>query len=268
MGAPLRSEPYIEINDILDSSARTLLNFPGGERSAQRLSELRELGVEGIELCGPERVSGMAVLGKGYCGLLVSGRWQKKTVAIKIRRSDSTHQNLLSEAERQRHANLLEVGPQLYAHSSNILVMERLRGKSIHRWLTEDTLPAQTVKRVLRSLLEQARSLDRGGLDHGALRCVAEHAFVDGQRVTLIDFSNASTHRRAANLTTLVPGLFWGTQLADQLARHIPLPDREELTELLRRYKQEGSEDQFLEILQKIDAGNVQAQGSTASTLR
>lgn len=247
---------YIPLDSAAEAPLLTLLCFPGNDRqrALARLCELRQLGVEGFFAYGPINAGGQPVLGLGYCGLVLLGLWREQQVAIKIHRSDSTQPNLCLEAEHQRCANRAGVGPLLHADTDSFLIMEYLPGTGLGNWLAKcnPQRDREHIRRILNSLLQDAFALDRAGLDHGALRCVAEHAIIDRNRTSLIDFSHASRKRRAANVTTLIQGLFWGTRLAEDLARCLSLPNREDLIPLLQRHKQQGSTISFNALLDAL----------------
>ena len=58
---------------------------------------------------GPVRLGVLDVLGKGYSGVAVLARYKKKTVVLKIRRTDSKRATLISEAKMLDVANSLGV---------------------------------------------------------------------------------------------------------------------------------------------------------------
>jgi len=84
------------------------------------------------------------------------------------------------------------------------------------------------------------------------LRCVSEHAFVDGDTLTLIDFSHSSDQRHPNNVTSLVSGLLWGTKLAESIQQWLTLPQRDELLPALRQYKQQSTQDNFELLLGRV----------------
>jgi len=247
---------YLPLDRAFESPLLNLLNYPENnpQRARAQLSELQALGIEGFFTCGPVNASGQSVLGLGYCGLVLLGQRQGEKVAIKILRSDSTQPDLTLEADHQRYANRAGVGPVLHAATDSLIIMEYLPGTGLGNWLEECDPQKDCVqlRQILRSLLQDAFALDMVGLDHGALRCVAEHVIIDQGRATLIDFSHASRQRRAANVTTLIQGLFWGTNLAAGIGRCLPLPEREHLIPLLQNYKQQGSSTNFGALLNAL----------------
>lgn len=232
------TEGYISLTD--PHPYQRLLSYPdnNSELQAYYRQQLQQLGVECLVAEGPVRLAGQPLVGVGYCGLVMAGIWQGQAVAIKLRRRSCQQVNLNEEARILRQANLLNIGPQLHGQQGDLLVMERLSGQPLGRWL-QHLSPAEAPElcRMLQRLLWQGFSLDAAGIDHGALRCAAEHVFIGGERVTIIDFSHGSTSRHPNNLTSLISGLFWGTSLAQDISRVLRLPERDALLPWLRAYK-------------------------------
>ena len=228
-------------------------NQPDDLRSQQIREQLQEMGVDHLVAQGEIQHLGFPVLGVGYCGVVVAAQWQQYHVAIKVRRSNCQQHNLDNEARLQQQANELGIGPQLHCYQGDVIIMQRLRGLSFGRWLAQlsqdDT---QQLKAHLQRLLWQGFRLDQAGIDHGALRCVSEHAFVDGDTLTLIDFSHSSDQRHPNNVTSLVSGLLWGTKLAESIQQWLTLPQRDELLPALRQYKQQSTQDNFELLLGRV----------------
>ncbi|MEM9804937.1 MAG: hypothetical protein AAF959_06630, partial [Cyanobacteria bacterium P01_D01_bin.56] len=111
----------------------------------------------------------------------------------------------------------------------------------------------------------QAYRLDQAGLDHGALRCITSHALVRSQTPILIDFSGASVERRAANVTTLVQGLFISTRISQLLRPLFPGANKLDLIAYLRQYKQIPSLASICDLLAYLglsDSRNTYCVGS------
>lgn len=228
-----------------------LFSYPDEDLAQQEdyRRQLHQLGVEYLLAEGPVQLGGLPLLGCGYCGLVFAGCWHGQEVAIKLRRRSCRQPDLHKEAALQHRANQLGIGPRLYCHHGDIMVMERLSGGKFGDWLVQLTrVDASRLQQVLLSLITQCFVLDQAGIDHGALRCISEHVFVVEQP-TMIDFSHSSAERHPNNVTSVVSGLLWGTKLAQSIGEIIPLPPRGTMVRLLRCYKQQPSEDNLQRLI-------------------
>jgi predicted Ser/Thr protein kinase len=256
------TEPIIPLTER--HPYQRLLSYPDDDPQHQlqcRL-QLQQLGVECLVSAGPARLDGFPLLGVGYCGLVMAGIWQGRAAAIKLRRRSCRQADLDEEARILRQANQLQIGPQLFCQHGDLLVMERLSGQPLGRWLQKlQAEDGRKVSGMLRQLLWQGFFLDQAGIDHGALRCAAEHVFIENERLTILDFSHSSTSRRPNNLTSLVAGLLWGTRLAQDIRRFLVLPEPETLLPRLQHYKRHPERRNFQKLLQAID---LDEQGSIA----
>ncbi|MEM1240549.1 MAG: serine/threonine protein kinase [Cyanobacteria bacterium P01_H01_bin.26] len=218
-----------------------ILAYPSGQGIETRWAELQTHPVQGVYAFGPKQAQGINILGLGYCGLvlLVWGGQPAQILALKIRRTNAPQPTLRAEGNALQLANGVGVGPQLVSCTDNFLLMQYVDGPRLVDWLRQ---PPDQMRPTLRHLIEQAHRLDRLGLDHGALRCVTDHALVTPHGPVLIDFSGASQTRRPANITTLLQGLLISTQIAGLMAPHFAHVTRDGLIQHLRDYKQSPSQ--------------------------
>lgn len=243
------SQSLLRLDDPLP-----LLAYPHGTLAQQRdrCHELQQLGIERIYSTGATPLGKHQILGMGYSGIVVLAHRHNSDIALKLRRLDAPAPTFCHEAHCLELANQIGVGPQLITWSRNALVMEYIPGDVFFQWVQTGTIQRDKLRMVLRSLLEQSFRLDQIGLDHGGLRCIASHAIVSGDQVTLIDFSNSSLHRRPANLTSLAQGLFLGTKIPQHLTQWFPLPSQAELIQHLRHYKQNPKQVHFEALLSAL----------------
>ncbi|HKT21240.1 MAG TPA: hypothetical protein VJR06_01260, partial [Nitrososphaerales archaeon] len=103
---------------------------------------------------------------------------------------------------------------------------------------------------MVHSLLNQCRTLDIMGIDHGQLSDLRKHAVVSGGKPWIIDFESASRGRRARNVTTAAQYLFVGGALSPALRRALGVRDTARLKELLSEYKRSLSDYAYSKILE------------------
>lgn len=217
-----------------------------------RIEELRKLGVTALEFTGNASVFGvrLAVLGKGYVGIVVIGHLNGQKIAVKIRRIDSGRVDLFHEAQMLSKANSVNVGPTLIGASKNFLLMQLINGDLLTSWLMvhkEKVL----VKRVLSEVLEQCYRLDELGLDHGEISKATKHVIIDqNQKPFLVDFETASVERRVANVSAMCQFFFTGSSAVRQLlVETLGERNRLDVIGVLRKYKKSISREDFDDVL-------------------
>lgn len=241
----------ISLSGFLQTDARNLLCYPATSLSDERIRELASLNITGIYNFGPKQINRWHCLGLGYCGVVLLVQCRDRLAALKVRRMDAPQKTFEQEVYGLAQANGVQVGPQMLGHTPNFLVMGYAEGPLLSEWLAEMPTCELTLS-VVTNLLKQAFRLDQIGLDHGNLRCVTSHVVVCDGQPTLLDFSSVSFERRAANVTTLVQGLFWGTVIARQMKAIGISLDKEHCIQQLRRYKRYPNLNNFEALLNLI----------------
>ncbi len=246
---------FIPLDEALDSKAGRFLCWPvfDLETAEERASQLRGLGVESVALGGPHAVLDYPILGKGHVGVVIRAMYEGREVALKCRRTDADKTTMDNEAKLLRKANEAGVGPLVYIHSRDFIVMEKLVGPYFGDWVRENIDKTDEIRKNVSTIIGIARKLDVERIDHGELTKIRRHYIVteDGPRV--IDFESSSLGRTPQNLTCTVQSMFLQTRFAKVLAQAYPMPDRYELLKVLRRYKKNPDEENYREVLRAIN---------------
>jgi putative serine/threonine protein kinase len=238
---------YVPLDLLPGTAAGSFICWPvyDEETARDRLGQLRGLGVEALALGGRHGVLGRRVLGKGHVGIVLMCMWRGVEAALKARRTDADRPSMMEEAELLRAANAAGVGPRLYAHSRDFLVMELLEGPYFGDWARAYMGDAGGFRDAVRELLRQVRSLDAAGLDHGELTRIRRHFIVTGGGPRVIDFESASIVRRPQNVTSTVQSMFLSPGFSRVVERWFPGVEREELLSALKDYKRRMSDEAF-----------------------
>lgn len=214
------------------------------------MNELKRLGVKTIEFSGEKEAFGIPILGKGCVSIVVVAYHNGEKVALKIRRIDADRESMIEEAEKLKMANSVDVGPKFLAVSRNLLLMQFVEGELLPNWL-EKRVRKETVKAVLRGVLEQCWLLDKIGLDHGELSHAPKHIIVNSTYTPcIVDFETASLNRRPSNVTSACQFLFISGQTAQKIAKKIGEVDKRAVIEALREYKRDRTRANFERILE------------------
>ncbi|MDG6980864.1 MAG: serine/threonine protein kinase [Nitrososphaerota archaeon] len=229
------------------------------KEARSRITQLRRLGVEEIIFEGKSKVGRLGLLGLGTVGVVVKARKGSEMYALKIRRTDANRPSMEAEFKLTALVNKMGVGPKVVACTRDFMLMELLDAKELADWLRGigGQGSREAVRSVVHSLLNQCRTLDIMGVDHGQLSDLRKHAVMAGGRVWIIDFESGSRARRPKNVTTAAQYLLIGGALSPALRRALGVRDTEVIKALLSRYKGGLDDYSYSKILEhlKISAG-------------
>lgn len=246
---------FISIKKFSEGPYSNIIGYPKAtnRQIKSRINELEKLKIKSICLEGPTTLGNLAILGKGYVGVVVIAKKGSKVVALKIRRTDSQRKNMKNESVLLKLVNSVKVGPKMIDVSKNFLVMEYLEGEKFSDWIEKlkGTGSAKKLKSTIKSVLEDCYRLDQIGFDHGELSNISKHVIVGKTKSTLIDFESSSTKRRPSNVTSITQAIFIGSGIARKVQKIYKNPSKVKIIKALKQYKQEKTQENF-EILLKI----------------
>lgn len=247
---------FISIKKFIDEPYSKILGYPNANKRQikSRISELEKLKIKSISLTGPTTLGKLAILGKGYVGVVVLAKKNNKHVALKIRRIDSSRKEMKSEAQLLKLVNSTKVGPKIFAASKNFLIMEYLEGEKISKWIhaLKGIGTVKKLKSIIRKILEDCYRLDQMGFDHGELSNISKHVIVGKENATIIDFESSSTNRRPSNVTSITQAIFIGSGIAKKIQRIYKNPSKEKIIDALKQYKQDKTQESFDNLLKVL----------------
>ncbi len=164
---------------------------------------------------------------KGKRGLVFTGKYKKKKVAIKIKHPKSeAFGTIVREARMLRELNKHGIGPKYLFHSPRFLVYEFVEGEYL-----KDLINSKKIKIICRKLLEQCFQLDLLHVDKQEMTRPYKHAIVKGSKATLIDFERARKVEEAHNVT----------QFCTFIAYHVDTKHKDSWKDLARKYSKKQS---------------------------
>ena len=244
---------FISIKKFSEEPYSNILGYPNATKRQikSRIIELEKLKIKSICLEGPTTLGNLAILGKGYVGVVVIAKKGNKEVALKIRRTDSQRKNMKNESVLLKLVNSVKVGPKVFDVSKNFLVMEYLEGEKFSNWIEslKGTGSAKKLKSTIKNILEDCYRLDQIGFDHGELSNISKHVIVGKSKVSLIDFESSSTKRRPSNVTSIAQAFFIGSGISKKTQKIFKSSSKEKIIQALKSYKQEKSQENFEQLL-------------------
>jgi len=247
------AQSFISIKKFSEEPYSLILGYPKAtnRQIKSRINELEKLKIKSILLTGPTTLGKLAILGKGYVGVVVLAKKGNKQVALKIRRTDSQRKDMKNESILLKLVNSVDVGPKMFAVSKNFLVMEYIEGEKISDWvnLLKGVGSTKKLKSTIKKILQDCYKLDRLGFDHGELSNVSKHVIVGKTKSTLIDFESSSTKRRPSNVTSITQAFFIGSGIARKTQKIYKNPPKEKIIGALKQYKQKKTQESFEQLL-------------------
>jgi len=239
----LSRTPYIQVLTYPKISLR---------QAKSRMKQLERLGVDELVFEGHARIGRLGILGLGTVGIVVRARTKDRLCALKIRRTDANRPNMEEEVRIATLANRVGVGPEIYAHTRDMILMKLLESQEIVDWLKglRGKGRRDEVRAMIHSLLNQCRTLDIMGIDHGQLSNLRKHAVIAEGKPWIIDFESAGTERKPRNVTTAAQYLLVGGGISPLMRRTLGLRDTEILKRLLGEYKRDSSDYSYAKILE------------------
>jgi putative serine/threonine protein kinase len=241
----LTQTPYIRVLTYPKVSLRT---------ARSRVKQLEKLGVESLLFEGRTRIGRLGILGIGTVGLVVKCRVGGQVLALKMRRTDANRPSLDEEFRMTTLANRVGVGAPLHGHTKDLILLKYLDFVELPDWLAsiggEGT--RARVREMLHSLLNQCRTLDIMGLDHGELSDLRKHAVVAEERPWILDFESASSNRQPRNVTSAAQYLLIGGRVAPLVRRLLGFKGTNRVLEVLQAYKRDTSDFSYARLLEEL----------------
>lgn len=233
---------------ITSSELFTIICYPNfsSEDYTSRLNEIRSLGINAILVGGKTKIGRMNIVGKGCVGLVVKVEIEDKIYACKIRRTDADRNDMRREVLLHTIANSIGIGPSLFAHTKNFIIMEFIDGLTIIDWIRQQqNLSAYKVRDIVVTVLKKCYDLDKIHLDHGELSRLDRHILIsEYDNVNIIDFESSSNLRRISNVTSATQALLLNGVIARRINGLLNIP-KNEIIHILRLYKQKPTRHNF-----------------------
>ena len=254
----MRSESAL-LEELTKTPYINVLTYPriSLNSARARISQLKDLGVEEVVFQGHPKIGRLSVMGIGTVGVVVAARVGEELLALKIRRTDANRPSLAEEYRLTTFANRLGVGAPVQGHTKDFLMMKYLDYSEFADWVKElhGEGTSRRARDMVHVILNQCRTLDIMGLDHGQLSNLRKHVVVAEGRPWIIDFESASMSRRPSNVTSAAQHLLVGGRISPLVRRLLGLRDTAPVLALLREYKRGLDDFAYSNLLEQLKLG-------------
>jgi len=170
---------------------------------------------------------------KGKRGFIFKGKLKNKKVGIKIKNPKSEVDTIENEVTVLQELNKHNIGPKIVKFSKNYFVYEFVNGKTIEEFLKE----SKNIIPIVKKIFKQLRKLDLLKYNKEEMTNPYKHIIVN-KNITLLDFERCKKSPKPQNIT----------QFVNYINKFLN-KDKEILTNLSRKYKNDYSEKTYKELL-------------------
>lgn len=204
---------------------------------------LKELNKKGVW--------GLNYFAKGKRGLIFTGRYKDKRIAIKIKHPKSEAiKRMENEAKWLKILNKKGIGPKSLFSGKNYLAYEFVGGMFIVDALKK--LKKNTIKKILTNVLDQCKLMDEMGIAKEEMHHPVKHIIITkNQKPVMIDFERTHKSRKTHNVTQFCQFIISG-YLCGLLKTRGLVIDKKRMIALARNYKQKDCEENFKQIIAQL----------------
>lgn len=188
------------------------------------------------------KITNIKKLMKGHRGLIFTGNYKNKKVAIKAQRLDLKTRTVDREAKMISKLNKSKIAPKILFHGHNYFVYEYIPGEFIIDHL-EHSNKSET-KKLFLEVLRQCRVLDKIHITKEEMTNPYKHVIVN-KKIVLVDFERAHFDLKPTNISQFSQYIMRNHDLLNKKGIKI---DKEILIGLTKQYKNNQSEDNYNKI--------------------
>ncbi|OGM02930.1 hypothetical protein A3K72_04260, partial [Candidatus Woesearchaeota archaeon RBG_13_36_6] len=195
-----------------------------------------------------DKVSNIRLYAKGKRGLIYSGIYKNKKVAVKIKNPKSKAVGIIkNEAKFLEIVNKKKIGPKLFDFGDDYIVMEFVEGKFILDFF-EKSKKKQIIT-VIKHVFEQLFVLDKLGINKEEMHHPVKHLIVTkNNKSILIDFERAKKSKKTHNVTQFCQFLI-GDNIRERLNKKGIKINREDVIKAAKRYSKNKKKENMSKML-------------------
>lgn len=187
-------------------------------------------------------------LAQGKRGVVYTGKYRKKKIAVKTKRADSEAVGRIkNEVAFLKILNKHFIGPKLVMHGRNWLAYVFVPGEFIRDWLSE--AKKKDIKRVLRTVFNKCFKMDQLSINKEEMHHPLKHIII-GKSVKMIDFERAKKTKDPKNVSQFCQFVMSLKYVLEKKGFKI---NKEKIISLARHYKKKQDKASFRAILKEIN---------------
>ena len=197
-----------------------------------------------------KNITNARYLAKGHRGLLFTGVYRNKKVAIKSKNPKSAAVGKIeNEAKWLKKLNKYEIGPKLLFADTDYFVYNFIDGDFIVGHIKKSN--KKDIKKMLKNLFAQLFALDKLKIDKEEMHHPLKHVIISKNKPFLIDFERAHYAKSPKNVTQFCQFITSGHVGKIFGIKKMNI-NKENLIQLAKVYKNNQNKENFEKILKQI----------------
>lgn len=194
-------------------------------------------------------VSDIAYLTKGKRGVIYTGIYKRKKVAIKCKLPESKAIGRIeNEAKWIARLNKHNIGPRLIYSCYDYFIYEFIEGEFIVDYIRKCS--GDEAIRIIKNVFDQCFRMDKLGVNKEEMHHPVKHIIISSNtnQVVMLDFERARYTQKPKNVTQLCQFIF-RSELSEILEEKGIMLDKDKIEDLCSKYKKEITEENLGKIL-------------------
>ena len=186
-------------------------------------------------------------LAHGKRGVVYTGKYRNKKIAIKTKREESEAiGRIQNEVKCLKLLNRYKIGPKLVMHNKNWLAYMFVSGEFIRDWIPK--AKKTETRRVFRSVFDKCFKMDQLGVNKEEMHHPLKHIII-GKSVKMIDFERARKTKDPKNVSQFCQFVM---SLKSVLEKKSMKVDKKKIIQLAKEYKKNFDKTSFNAILKEL----------------
>lgn len=188
---------------------------------------------------------------KGKRGVIYTGKFKNKKVAIKTQRPDVSVKTIENEVNCLKKLEKEKIGPKLVYSEEDFFVYEFIEGEFIEDFV-EKQKTKKKIKDILMEVMNQCRTLDRLKMNKEEMHHPHKHVIITKNNIpALVDFERCKFTSDPKNVSQFCQYLI-SRKMSLLLKDKNIIFDRKKVIDLARSYKKDFSDKSFKKILEVL----------------
>ena len=191
-----------------------------------------------------KNISSIKYFTKGHRGLLFTGSYHNKKIAIKAKNPKSTaFGRIENEANWLKKLNKRGIGPKLIYADKDYFMYHFIEGDFILDFIEKSN--KNQIKKILKNILNQIYKLDKLKVDKEEMHHPLKHVIIQNEKSYLIDFERAHYSQNPKNVTQFCQFIM---NIGTILAKKKIIVDKTKIMQFAKVYKNKQNNVNFRKI--------------------